>query len=198
MKMRLVTLARTLVLSFCITALGSSIASAQTAAPGDATAPATALTPSLARSLQGQNVWISADGVRVRGLVTSVTPTTLVLVENGVPTTIERTKIVRVERSNHRLRNGTLIGLASGAGFGAVVSAAYCLESYCEPGEVIAVTAFYGGLGAAAGVGIGAIVHAAKKGGDVLYDARRSTTTISFAPILSPTRKGMAFSVSWR
>ena len=43
-----------------------------------------------------------------------------------------------------------------------------------------------------------ALVHAANKSGDVIYDARRSTTTMSFAPILSPTRKGMAFSMSWR
>jgi hypothetical protein len=56
---------------------------------------------------------------------------------------------------------------------------------------------FYGGLGAAGGVGIGAIVKAASGHGRVLYDRRR-TTTVSFAPILSPTRKGMAFSMSWR
>ena len=143
-------------------------------------------------------MWISADGARVHGRVTSLTATNLVLVEDGVPTTIDYKSIVRVEKSSRRLRNGTLIGLASGVGFGAVVSTVYCLEGYCEPGEVIALTAFYGGLGAAAGVGIGAIVHAAKKGGDVIYDARRSTTTMSFAPILSPTRNGVAFSTTWR
>ncbi len=60
------------------------------------------------------------------------------------------------------------------------------------------MSAFYGGLGAAAGVGVGAIINSAKKNSDVLYDARRSTTTMSLAPILSPTHKGAAFSMTWR
>ena len=194
MTRTLEALSGTLVLSMGITVATSSLAAAQTPTTPSISAEA----PSFARAIQGQNVWISADGARVRGRVTSLSPASLVLVEDGVATTIPYKSIVRVEKSNHRLRNGTLIGLASGLGLGLVGSAAVCLEGGCAAGEIIGVTAFYGGLGAAAGVGIGAIVHAAKKGGDVLYDSRRSTTTISFAPILSPTRKGMAFSVTWR
>ena len=199
MTPRLVTLSRTLVLSVGITAVGSSIASAQALAPGGAPAASASTTaPVFARAIQGKHVWISADGARVRGLVTSLDPTSLVLVEDGVPTTIPYKSIVRVEKSTHRLRNGTLIGLAAGAGLGAWVAAAYCSEGYCSAGEMIGAPLFYGGLGAAAGVGIGAIVNAAKKNGDVLYDARRGTTTMSLAPILSPTHKGAAFSMTWR
>ena len=199
MTPRLVTFSRTVILSIGITGFASSIASAQTFAPGGGPASsASDAAPLFARGIQGKQVWISADGARVRGRVMSLDPTSLVLVEDGVPTTIPYKSIVRIEKSTHRLRNGALIGLASGAGLGAWAAAAYCAEGYCTSGEVIGVTLFYGGLGAAAGVGIGAIVNAAKKNGDVLYDARRSTTTMSIAPILSPTSKGAAFSMTWR
>ena len=201
MTRQLATFSRTLVLSIGITAFAFSTAAAQTVAPGGAPAPSTSAVPSWAPAIQGQNVWISADGTRVRGLVTSIAGTSLVLLEDGVPTTIDYKKIVRVEKSSHRLRNGTLIGLVSGAGIGVAYAVAYCSDSLCYAEDfagLTALTGFYAGLGAGAGVGIGAIVNASKKRGDVIYDSRRSTTTISFAPILSPTRKGVAFSMTWR
>lgn len=58
--------------------------------------------------------------------------------------------------------------------------------------------AYVGGLGALFGVGIGAINNSASKSGDLLYDARRNPKTLAFAPILSPTRKGVAFTLTWR
>jgi hypothetical protein len=192
-------LSRALLLSIGVTTLTTSIAAAQALAPGNATAPSTTAVPSFAQAIKGQDVWISADGTRVRGRVTSIGATSLVLVEDGLATTISYKSIVRVEKSTHRLRKGTLIGLVSGAGLGLVVGAAYCGgDEWCDSWTVAGLTGYYAGLGAAAGVGIGAIVHAAKKSGDVLYDVRRSTTTMSFAPILSPTKKGMAFSMTWR
>ena len=201
MRPGLATRFLTLVLSIGITALAPSIVAAQTGAPGGTTAPLTPEIPSYARAIQGQNVWITADGARVRGLVTSIGPTSLVLVEDGVPTTIPYKNIVRVEKSSRRLKNGALIGLASGAGLGVSYAVAYCSDSRCYSEDffgLTALTGFYAGLGAAAGVGVGAIVNAANKGGDVVYDSRRSTTTISFAPILSRTQKGVAFSMTWR
>jgi hypothetical protein len=91
-----------------------------------------------------------------------------------------------------------LIGLAAGAGLGFAAMAGICADEYCYPSDYFLVPGFYGGLGAAAGVGIGALLNAGHRSSDVLYDARRSTRTVSVAPILSPTRKGMAFSMTWR
>lgn len=201
MTLSSVSLSRAAVLSIGLTLLGSSIAAAQAPAPaprGSSTSSSSSV-PMFAQQLAGRNVWITADGARLRGVVTSLLPTGLVIEEDGAPTTIPYSKIVRVEKSSHRLRNGTLIGLAAGAGLGLAFGAAWCGgDEYCEPGAVAALTAWYAGLGAAAGVGIGAIVNSAKKSGDVIYDARRSTTTMALAPILSPTRKGMAFTMTWR
>lgn len=200
MRHNFVTLPQAAALSIAITLLGSMTAAAQTATPGGSPIQTTPTSvPTFAQQLAGRTVWITADGARLRGVVTSLNATSLVLVEDGAPTTIPYSKIVRVERSSHRLRNGTLIGLASGAGLGLAVGAAFCGgDEYCDPGTIVALSAFYGGLGAAAGVGVGAIVNASKKSGDVIYDARRGTTTMSLAPILSPTRKGMAFRMTWR
>ena len=197
----LVPRSRAAVISIGLSLFGCSIAAAQTIPAGSAGAAAqssAAGAPLFARAIQGQNVWITADGARVRGRVTTLALTSLVLVEDGVATTIAYDKVVRVEKSTHRLRNGAWIGFASGAGLAALTGIALCAEDDCAGWEPFVLAGYWGGLGAAAGVGIGAIVHAAKKSGDVLYDARRSTTTMSLAPILSPTRKGMAFSMTWR
>jgi len=192
---------RATALSIGLTLLVSTLATAQTATtPGaGATAPGATVAdiPLFARQLAGKNVWITADGARREGRVTSLTPAGLVMVEHGAPTTIPYTQIVRVEKSTHHLRNGALIGFAAGAGLG-VVAGIWLCEGDCAGWEYPVLAAYYGGLGAAAGVGIGAIVRAATKHGDVIYDARRTTTTVSLAPILSPTRKGVAFSMTWR
>ena len=191
-------LRRIVALSVATTLFAVSIAVAQTREPptGATTQAGVGGVPIFASQLQGKNVWVTADGARVRGRVTSLLPTGLVVVEDGAPTTIPYAKIVRVEKSSHRLRNGTLIGLVAGAGV-ALVAVAGCGWEDCEEGVII-LPAFFTGIGAAAGVGFGAIVNAAKRNEDVLYDARRNTTTMALVPIFSPTRKGVAFSMTWR
>jgi hypothetical protein len=175
------------------TVFAQSVSSAPTT--GAQAEPATGV-PWFARGLVGRNVWISADGTRIRGQVTSVGPTGLVLLEDGVATTIVFKEIVRVEKSSHRLRNGALVGMSVGAGLGFLGAVGGGMTDG-EPTCAI-LAPIWAGIGAGAGVGIGAIVHAAKKNSDVLYDARRSTRTMSLAPILSPTGKGIAFSMTWR
>ena len=119
MALTAIVLERAAVLSIGLTLLGSSVAAAQT----PTTPPATGSTgttvahiPEFARQLAGKNVWVTADGGRVRGVVTSLSPDGLVLIEQGSPTTIAYDKVVRVEKSSHRVRNGALLGLASGVG----------------------------------------------------------------------------------
>src|SRR5512147_3004180 len=150
---------RASVLSIGITVLAASSASAQAAAAASAGGASDSRSsvgvPAFARQLAGKNVWITADGARLRGVVTSLSDTGLVVVEDGAPTTIPYNKIVRVEKSTHRLRNGTLIGLASGVGLGYLMMAGLCADEYCYASDWVAVPLFYGGLGAAAGVGIG-------------------------------------------
>jgi hypothetical protein len=197
---------RAAALSLVITALASSLANAQTPVPvpitGASIQPTSLGTPAFTRALQGKSVWITtSDGFRGRGVVTSLSATGMVVTDNGSTTTVPFGDVVKVEKASHRLRNGTLIGLASGAGFGVMIGALLC-EGDCSAGEFagisLAAGGLYGGMGAGIGVGIGALVNAAKRHGDVVYDAKRRTTTVAVSPILSPTRKGMAFSMTWR
>ena len=156
----------------------------------------TGVVPRYAEGLTGKDVRVTADGVRHRGVVSSVSATGLVLLEDGTPQVIPFAKVVRVEKVTHRVRNGTLIGLASGAGFG-IWFALMCEDdaaSECA-GSLFALAT---GIGAGAGAGVGALIHAGRKGGDVLYEAPKPVPTVSVAPILSRTRKGVAFVVAWR
>jgi hypothetical protein len=181
------------ILSIGIAAFAPTMAAAQT--------PISTLNgmPSFAAAIDGKNVKITADGVQREGRVASFSTTGLVLVEDGASVTIPFDKVMRVEKSTHHLRNGTLIGLAAGAGLGLAGMAGICSDEYCYASDWVLIPAFYGGLGAAAGVGIGAIVKAAKKHDNVIYDARRTPPpTIAVAPIVSKLRKGVAVSVSWR
>jgi hypothetical protein len=201
-----VSLPRAAALSVAITVLASSIAAAQTPVGSVPTGGVTQSTPVgvpdvLAR-MEGKNVWITAEGVRRRGVVTSLSTTDMVLMEDGVATTIPFGQIVRIEKATHRLRKGTLIGLVSGVGAGAVLLAVLgCADDGfvgCSPADYVSGSLFSGGIGAGAGLGSGALANWAKRNSDVLYDARRRTTTIALVPILSPTRQGMAFSMAWR
>jgi hypothetical protein len=118
---------------------------------------------------------------------------------DGVITAVPFDQIARIEKSSHRLRNGALAGLISGAGLGLGIWAGACSESGDGEDAVFLAlaTGVWAGIGAGAGVGIGALVNMAKKPGDVLYDAPRRIT-MSVAPILSKTQKGVALSLTWR
>jgi hypothetical protein len=189
-------------LRFAIVSLGLFVfalpAMAQTPVPaGQVAAPSTvSVIPEYAERLTGKDVRITADGVQHRGVVSSLSTAGLVLVENGTPATISFSRIARVEKVTHRVRNGTLVGLAAGAGLGVWVG--LMCEGDAASGCAAQFVALLTGIGAGAGAGVGALVHAGRKRGDVLYEAPRRTPTMSFAPILSPSRKGVAFVVAWR
>jgi hypothetical protein len=131
------SLGRAIALSGALIALATSVASAQTAGAspilGSAAEPTFLSTPAFAQLVNGKSVWITADGVRREGRVTSLDKTALRFVEDGAAMTIPFDKIMRVEKSSHHLRNGTLIGLAAGAGLGIAVTAGFCLDEGCYP-----------------------------------------------------------------
>ena len=56
---------------------------------------------------------------------------------DGVITAVPFDQIARIEKSSHRLRNGALAGLISGAGLGLGIWAGACSES-CDGEEAVA------------------------------------------------------------
>jgi hypothetical protein len=105
-------------------------------------------------------------------------------------------QVAKVERVTHRIAKGLAIGLLPGVGVGLLAVGLSC-EDECA----LAAFLFPMAIGAGAGAGIGAVQDATHRNADVIFDAKRhnpSTTTMSIAPILSKTRKGVAFSMTWR
>ena len=212
------TLARAAAMSIAITVFAATVAAGQILVQSTPNAPqaADASIPTLAAGWVGKNIWITVDGTRVRGRVTTLNTTTLVIVENGRLTTIPYSRIARVEKSTHRIRNGMLIGAAAGAG--AMLPMAFSCGGFAYPtptppplpqpprlpgpciaGMYLVFGGLWGGIGAAAGGAIGAVINADRKNGsDLLYDARRNTRTIAFTPTVSPQQMGLTLKVAWR
>jgi hypothetical protein len=193
------TLPQSVVLSVALFAWAPPVAVAQTPTAG---APAQTVllgTPEFARLIQGKKVRITTlEGKRVDG-VFAVVPAGLLVGPTAragrqTPgTMVPFDQIARVERvsSPHRgLRNGLLIGLGVGGGL-ALLGESLC-EGECRGSVLLAAS------GAGVGAGIGALVDALSRTDNVIYDAGRRTTTMALSPILSPKRKGLTFSITWR
>ncbi len=98
-------------------------------------------------------------------------------------TTIEK-------RGGDSLKNGVLIGLTAGGILGALGGVGYA-NTYDGnyAGWAVAYGLVYGGLGAAIGTGIDALIT-----GDRVIFAK-SRTTVSVAPLLDRHRKGVVFAL---
>ena len=153
-------------------------------------------------SREGQKVSVTDDqGREFKGRINALTDDSLSLLGATTSTDIPYDQIVRIDRPHDGLGNGALIGFGVGAalGFAAVVSEDTrscdpdilfdCSDP--NPGGYAALTAIAGGLGAAIGVGIDALVHR----NAALY--RRGTTRISLAPTLGHGKRAAVLSVSW-
>jgi hypothetical protein len=120
---------------------------------------------------EGQTVRVTDEaGQELQGKITGITPEGLRLRAHGKVSDIPYDRIVRIRRPADTLKNGALIGFAVGAALGVVALATYeepeeCSEVggfYCgEPsgGGIVAGGLLLGGLGAAVGVGIDALIH---------------------------------------
>ncbi len=190
-----VSLRRISALSVAITAFAASIAAAQ---GGPEVQPSFLTTPTFARMVEGKTIRITtSDGTRHEGRLIAQTRAGLT-VEGGSSTPVPFDRIATVEEVSHRQRNdvlkGTLIGFGSFFGLGALVQWS-CWGDECAANLGPAFA--FGAIGAGVGAGFGALVARTHRGMGVIYQAPHRTT-MSLAPILSPTRKGMAFSMTWR
>jgi hypothetical protein len=169
------------------------MASAQTGAAQAAGSAQPALgSPAFEELIRGKKVVVTtSDGSEREGVFT-VSPAGLVGAAPGPAIVMPYDRIVRVEKVSHHLRKWTLLGLAAGAGVGVVLAV--------NDGENLAfmLPPVVGGIGSGVGALIGGVINAEHRKTDVVYDARRRTRTMSLVPIVSPTRKGIAFRMTWR
>ena len=163
-------------------------------ASSPASAQSAFLGATFAQAVHGREVWITtSDGSRLKARVVAVAPTGLrVTGTSGQGRALRFEEIARLQEVSHRLRTHMIVGLSVGTGIGLLGATA------CEGGCGAAVLATYAGVGLGIGALNGAIGNAANRDNDLIYDAGLRTTTLAIAPVLSPTRKGVAFTMTWR
>lgn len=158
-----------------------------------------------ARVKNGQKVSVTTDsGSELNGRISDVSSDGLSIQADGERTSVPFARIIRIDRPRDTLSNGALIGLGAGALF-AVVSMAGEAAS-CDPQEIggffgcsnpgaggyAAGALIGGGLGAALGVGIDALIRRDRE----IY-RRGNTPRVTVAPVISPRLGGAVLSVSW-
>jgi hypothetical protein len=184
---------------------GTSHPPAQGAGASAQAAPPQADAEEIGRRVRaGQKVRITDDqGREWRGRVETLAPDTLTLVmPDRREVDFTYGNILRIDRPHDSLANGALIGLASGAalGFLAVISEE---NADCDPGAFfscsdpggaayIGVPAVLGGLGAAIGVGIDALISRDPN----LYQRGRQARVI-VSPALGHGVRGVAVALRW-
>jgi hypothetical protein len=155
------------------------------------------------RVKEGQKVRVTDDqGREWQGRIDTLAPDKLVLLTKARQRQdVPYGTIVRIDRPHDSLANGALIGFAAGAVYGlAVVIAEETNE--CDPGAFfscgdptasayVLVPAVLGGLGAAIGVGIDALIHK----DPTLF--RRADSHVMLAPAVGRGVRGVTVSVRW-
>lgn len=133
-------------------------------------------------------------GREVTGKVSALSPTSLSLQVDRQLREWSESDVATIQRKHSdSLGNGALIGLAVGAGATAVLIAASLeAEDEVSGGEIAAVVAVYGGVGAAIGVGVDALITRKR----VIFEKRPTQgASIQVAPFVSLRRAGGRVSI---
>jgi hypothetical protein len=171
-------------------------------------APLAAAAQGVANSLQELRLLVRAGdtvtvtdtgGQQVSGKITDLSAASLALMVDGRPRRFAESEVATVsQRRGDSLANGALIGLIVGAALPAIgLVVAVNRDDYDDDvsgGEVAAIIAIYGGLGAAVGVGIDALITRRQ----VIFERRSASgVTFAIAPIVGPTRAAARVSLGF-
>ena len=117
---------------------------------------------------------IETAGRQTKGTLVDVTPSTVVLLDDGVRHNFQQDQVTAIrQRRRDSLRNGALWGLGTGAVLGLYLAAvgAAADGGYADQATALVPVLITGGLGSAIGVGVDAMIE----GQHVIYE--RTTTT---------------------
>ena len=137
---------------------------------------------------------VDAAGGETRGRIGKLSPDALVLTTSTGSRQLTEIEVATItQRRGDSLRNGAIIGAVAGAAY--FVTAAALLAG-TDDGDVIIPTAIAGGvlfagLGAAAGVGIDALISRRQ----VIYQTRASRSSATVSPVLRHGRRGVAITM---
>ena len=158
-----------------------------------------------ARLKEGQKVSVTTDsGSELNGTIRDLSTDSLSIQAGSERTPVPFARIIRIDRPRDTLANGALIGLGAGALLAVTSMAAEAAS--CDPEEIAgffgcsdpgaggyaAGALIGGGLGAALGVGIAALIRRDRE----IY-RRGDTPRVAVTPVVSPQIGGAVLSVSW-
>ena len=156
------------------------------------------------RVKEGQQVRVTDDqGNEWRGRIAALAADRLTVVRRGrAPADVAYANIVRIDRPHDGLTNGAAIGFAAGAAFGlaSVIAEANrdCVpEAFFScfdptPAPYVLVPAVVGGLGAAIGVGVDALIRR-----DPNLYRRAGAVRLTVVPTVAPGARGVAVALRW-
>jgi hypothetical protein len=128
-------------------------------------------------------------GPAVKGTLKLIDPDALVIESGAGDVRVAAEEVRRLLRRGRAWRAGTLIGFGTGAVFG--VLAAHALSDHPSADDFFQGIGIFGGLGAAMGVGIGALVPTAS----VVYHTPGETSAIM--PLGVPRGAALGVRITW-
>jgi hypothetical protein len=149
---------------------------------------------------------IDEAGKETRGRLLRFDPESLTMMTAaGLESTFARRDVTRVYERGDSLKNGMMIGLATGAAIGiaAGVSGTDCGGFFervrsCTGGEKARLGAIGGAVFGALGLGVGAGIDALMTGRRLVYETPRpSGPTISIAPLTANSMMRLSLTVAW-
>jgi hypothetical protein len=136
----------------------------------------------------------TASGITHQGRLRELSGTALVLRTEGADVTLPAPVVVRIVRREHHVRNGMIIGFASGFVIGAVLAlrADDCtVTCFSSPAGMT----LWGSLGGGAGLAVGALVGSARPKTSVVFDVESRAARITVTPDVGP--RHAAVRVTW-
>jgi hypothetical protein len=146
------------------------------------------------------------SGTETKGRLLRFTPDELTMIVDGQPRTFARQHVATIFEHGDSVKNGALIGLATGAALGLLSGATQnsCGGLWegphrCTSSEKARLAVGGALITGALGAGIGTGIDALRPGRRVIYRRPKSNTaaTISIAPSVAPSRFGLQASVVW-
>jgi hypothetical protein len=135
---------------------------------------------------QGKDIRVTLnDGTTHRGKLVAFSACQVTLDSHAVPLA----EVREIEKVSHAVRNATVIGLLAAVPAILTFGPAFDMGM----GDVLTIV----GAGVAGGIGVGAVIGAIRKPGNVIYRAPGASASITVMPILARERKGVALAASW-
>jgi hypothetical protein len=144
----------------------------------------------------GDNVYVTdSAGTTAKGRILNLSRSSLELMVDGQRRSWLQNDVREIRQwRGDSLRNGALIGLGAGAGTAGVIWAVYCSGGGCENdgGVVAGNIALMGGLGAAVGAGIDALIPHKQT---IFRNETDGSARLTIRPIVNRSNRGVQ--VAW-